>query len=93
MIDRVAKAMFAHLVANDGPWSLAQGQPNSITLDGTFDLRDLARVAVLAMRESTEAMCDAANEAVFREGEPPSLPNIIWPAMIDAALKGEPSSK
>ena len=40
--------------------------------------REIARAAIEAMREPTEAMIDAA--------DPFELPREIWPAMIDAAL-------
>lgn len=50
-IERVAKAMFDALIAGGGSYSFAQGDdPGSITLDGEFDLRDLARVAIEVMK-------------------------------------------
>lgn len=44
---RMAKVMFDKLIAEDGAWALAQGHnPVAITLDGTFDLVDLARAVI-----------------------------------------------
>lgn len=50
-VDRVAKAMFDALIAGDDAYALAQGDdPGDVTLDGKFDLRELARVAIEAMK-------------------------------------------
>lgn len=47
IMGKLAQAMFEKLIADDGPYTFAQGDsPENITLDGTFDLRDLAYVAV-----------------------------------------------
>ncbi len=56
-VERVARAMFDALIAGDDAYALAQGKgPENITLDGNFDLHDLARVAIAAMRAPTDAM-------------------------------------
>lgn len=97
MIDRVAREMFAKLIADDDAYGLAQGDgPENITLDGDFDLRVLARVAIAAMRDLT------GNEMIFMKGGdvPPSIGSRshttkrigdlaakrVWETMIDAAL-------
>lgn len=53
---------------------------------------DAARAAIRAMREPTMAMLDAANEAVCNTGEPPAQVDLIWQAMIDAALVSHASA-
>lgn len=54
-IERVAKAMFDALIADDGHYSFVQGDdPGSVTLDGEFDLRDLARAAIEAMKTAPQ---------------------------------------
>jgi hypothetical protein len=58
MVDRAAKALHAHLIAADGPWSLAQGDYDAVTLDGTFDLRDLARVVIEAMEPTARGLVE-----------------------------------
>lgn len=95
MIERVARAMFAKLIADDDAYALARGDgPENITLDGSFDLRVLARAAIEAMREPTEAMAGApydANVRILTEaGAEPILDDAareVWQAMIDAALQ------
>ena len=46
------------------------------------DCPEMARVALEAMREPTEAMKDAGHAA--------TMPTMIWKAMIDAALPDQP---
>jgi hypothetical protein len=81
MIKRVAKAIEDY--HDKDAWSPYERIGHVVALE-------CARAAIAAMREPTEAMCDAANEAVFQGGQPPSQPDIVWPAMIDASLKDEP---
>lgn len=83
MVERVAKAMFDRLVADDGPWSLAQGESaHYITLDGQFDLSDLAEAAIAAMKFPTLPMIVASGEL------PATATNHeVWQTMIDAALE------
>lgn len=44
------------------------------------------RIVIAAMRKPTADMMDAANEAVWKTGEPPAQADVVWEAMIDAAL-------
>lgn len=80
MINRVAKAI--EDCHDDGAWSPYEMIGHDVALE-------CARAAIEAMREHTKGMYDAANEAVFKEGHEPSLPNIVWQAMIDAALTSD----
>lgn len=53
-VARVAKAMFDVLIAGDGPYTLAQGGgPENVTLDGSFDLRDLAMAAIMEINPAS----------------------------------------
>ncbi len=74
MIERVANAMAFHSdrQAHTKPWMVK------------WD--DLARVAIAAMREPTEAMLDAAVARDYR-GEGPDTASEHWRAMIDQALR------
>jgi hypothetical protein len=57
MVEIVARAIFDKLMGDHGPYSFAEGEnPDSVTLDGQFDMRDLARAAIAAMREPTMEM-------------------------------------
>lgn len=51
VVERVAQRLHRNLLAEDGPYSLAQGDFPLLTLDGTFDCRELATWAVEATRE------------------------------------------
>ncbi len=77
MVERVALALCNHL--NEGAASLYEEL-------GEDTARDLARVAIAAMREPTEAMVDAGVEAAVCDNAP-----LAWPAMIDAALATTPT--
>jgi hypothetical protein len=96
MILRVAKAMFDKLRADDGPWTLAQGEgPTAITLDGSFDLTDVAIAAIDALHDPTKPMLDgymAALESPLPQDDkryPYYRTKAIkrFNAMIDGALK------
>lgn len=54
VVERVAQRLHANLLAEDGPYSVAQGDFPLLTLDGTFDCRELATWAIEAARESEE---------------------------------------
>jgi hypothetical protein len=50
IICRAGAVLRRHLLENDGPWSLAQRDgPALLTLDGTFDPYELARVVACAL--------------------------------------------
>jgi hypothetical protein len=69
MIERVARAMCA-----------ADGGSQEVDVHHYLDM---ARAAIEAMREPTEAMCEAADAVECNQ------PECIWQAMIDAALVGD----
>ena len=48
---------------------------------------DIARAAIEAMREPTEAMLHAGYDGLGREAAQYTGPEDVWPRMIDAALK------
>ena len=88
MVERVARAMMDNLVADDGPWSFARGEDAyTVTLDGMFDLRDLARAAIAALREPL-------HEAIMTASDPEQGMHLATlgavgrrlEAMINAAL-------
>jgi hypothetical protein len=76
IVERVARAMhakhFEFAVPDDG------GHP------GLFYFREMAKTAIEAMREPTEAMLDGTNypNTTWDSGDAD-----VWRAMIDAALK------
>lgn len=74
MVERVARAMYAHD-------SYKEGEPAWEDHSEQFRVvqRARARVAIEAMREPTEEMYQAG----WGRG---GTPDVIWPAMIDAAL-------
>jgi hypothetical protein len=79
MIERVAKA----IVAAHDEWM--NGLKHPMVQNPLYRAR-MARAAILALREPTDEMHDAGN-AADSSAEMGSY--AIWPAMIDAALKGE----
>lgn len=95
MVERGAKAMFDHLVKDDGPYSFCGGKnekPDGVTLDGNFDLVELFRIGFAATREPTKDMIEVglttANNETPGESSPYSGIGIkVWQAMIDEALK------
>lgn len=83
MIERVARAIEAEFlrIGEDGS-EYASGGDRGLILDGMFDLTSIARAAIEAMREPTEAMQRYVDEAVF----PPDCWD-DWRLLIDAALR------
>ncbi len=80
---KIGKAMFDHLVREDGAWCFCGGEaPDGVTLDGMFDLVELATAALEAMREPTEKMLDGVASHI--DGR--STAEAIWDAMIEQAL-------
>ena len=81
MVERIAQAMLDKLIADDEPlayWAM----PARSCFDGYFDLKKLAKVAIAAMREPTQAMENAGNDY-----DCTPLAVDVWRDMIDAALK------
>ena len=79
--DRIARAMFDKLIEDDDAWVYAQGEdPSNITLDGQFNLYELADAVFVAIYQPTDAMLSAPSAVAtdFRE---------IWRAMLDAPGK------
>ena len=69
MIERVARALTDH-------WENLEAKQQNY-------FRQKARTAIAAMREPTEAMCEAADAVECNQ------PECIWQGMIDAALEGQ----
>lgn len=99
MAERVARAMAVALKANctnihgdcyahgfNGPCPQEGGWPGEV--DGEFDLEVLARAAIAAMREPTEAMEQAVTEWARDGCGCPCCYTaaVVWPVMIDTAL-------
>ena len=84
MVERVARAIHEEFAKNKCAWvsRLEDRGLTDVTIDGVFDLKDVARAAIEAMREPTEAMAAAGQTMLDIEGDAA----IIWRAMIDAAL-------
>ena len=76
MVERVAADLWREARC---PGDFASGNVN-----GQQRFRELARAAITAMREPTDAMVDAGDNAGY--GECDVGCNSHWPAMIDAAL-------
>jgi hypothetical protein len=80
MIERLAKV-------------LAENSPGDHAGDEPRHYRDVARMAIEAMREPIEQMTDTANEAdldiywSYRADGAPGGPDDVWRVMIDAALR------
>lgn len=90
LIERGARALYDHLAQGSfvGPYrSTNSGSNTETTLDGDFDLADLFRAALQAMREPTDAMLSTGCVDLGSGGElnDKNLAQ-IWRSMIDAAL-------
>jgi hypothetical protein len=95
IIDRVALAMKAEIARQFGAKPLLGDSESGdwAATGGVLDLSQMARVAIEAMREPTEAMLGA--EGVQDTGGKAKISGYldyfsaeeIWKAMIDAALK------
>lgn len=78
MVEKVARAMAEKSKARQpGMHTL-----NSLPMDGKEDFLEMARAAIEAMREPTEAMVKSGSSMYCNEYEAPD----IWEDMIDAAL-------
>lgn len=62
MVERVARAMLAKLVADDALWRAMEDDDDlhHVPVDASVDLAGVARAALEAMREPTEVMVTAA---------------------------------
>ena len=100
MIEQVAKAISRLVPVQGSVWSEGHGHdfPREYSKQERALIRQIARVAIEALREPTEAMWDAADAAKYEclewslePGE--GLDGIdfgpCWEAMIDAALSPE----
>jgi hypothetical protein len=89
--EEVARAMYDWLARNGPSYVGADDDLSAVCLDGDVDLISLARMAIAAMREPTEAMKTRSEDIHWdyschvcggvRDG---------WYAMIDAALAETP---
>ena len=77
LIEKVAKAIFEHGYVGDWP----PKHEVDLNMDANY-FRSVARVAIEAMREPTDAMHDAG----WNSGQPNRPPKYMWHDMIDAAL-------
>lgn len=79
MIERVAKAILSQATKNKS-YAIAEAQFDltNVMLDGHFDLKEIARAAIAALRVDISDMIE------WRMVE-------AWNAMIDAALTDDPS--
>lgn len=87
MVERVARAIMAGLKDDLGGYYCYDScAVRCSTLDGTFDLYDLARAAIGAMRKPTEKILDLIHEET---ADPCWRENALkaWQAGIDGALK------
>lgn len=88
MVEKVARTLHRH-AEKTGAWWV----PWDLTADNLQDRwREEARVAIEAMRESTQAMVDAGEETAYVERGYPSDwmgggSDKVWQAMIDEALR------
>ena len=83
MVDRVAKALLNH--TNSSPGVMTQYDMMSEN-----EARELASVAIAAMREPTEAMVQIGYAASNAHDHMPDDIRSAWSAMIDAALADGP---
>lgn len=77
-IERAARAMY-DAVAPEWEWD----DPDAELLRRMY--RANARVALLAVREATDAMCEAGGDHVEQAGR--ITVDSLWTVMIDAALE------
>jgi hypothetical protein len=91
MVARVADAILKHLIAEqDYMMDLGNGL---IRYDGHMNLAEVARVAIEAMREPTEAMADAGREKHGVWGFGATDAKLVFEAMINSALKEHEGEK
>lgn len=87
MVERVARAIEEKLgELTSGDYSLNYRHPDG---DGELASEIVARAAVEAMREPTEAMLEAADRLMGVEEDGFPSPRSAYIAMIDSALHGE----
>jgi hypothetical protein len=96
MIERVARAMVSHLRPDQKDCSLEQLRHVDVD-ESDLNLVELARAAIEAMREPTEAMMEsAASEFTFQSGHwgsettPETIQKAVFQRAIDAALSEKP---
>lgn len=89
MVERVARAM-AVKDKGDDHWDVMSEDGDGYGYVGKNEYREMARAAILAMREPTEGMVQRAQES-YHGGMEWGLSDVemaaVWQAMIDEALK------
>lgn len=90
MVERVAAAIKSALQAH-GETEYVGEKPrllNKTELQGDFDLHEVARAAIKAIREPTDAMREAGARPPFGEpGLSRDASTEVWQDMIDEALR------
>lgn len=94
MVDRVARAIYA--AADTAHEYVGDYTDGAATLDGHFNLKELARAAMETMREPTSSMLEAGQVCIHITGDEGSSGPFTYPsrhemelayqAMIDEAL-------
>ena len=54
MLERVARALHAKLIAEDNAYAFAQGDYPYLTLDGDFDCEEIVKTVIAALAEPQE---------------------------------------
>ena len=87
MVERVARAMVANLQSDDQrPGLIMPSDPlDCMMIDGSVNMLSLARAAIAAMQEPTEAMLTAGDLAVGYNDYDGAV-GACWKAMLAAAL-------
>lgn len=87
MIEKIAKAMCE---ANGTIWGGPRGEDDPDFLLVKLSYMRMARAAIEAMREPTEAMLKAGDLPGWDDSVSIGLSGEVWQAMIDAALPSPP---
>ncbi len=93
MIERVARAIVAGISAatKDNHDIVLSEEDGKVLVDGWCDYKVVARAAISAMREPTEAMIDAGkSQDCVPDWNDQASAGQHWAAMISAALKETP---
>lgn len=92
MVERLTLAIIAalrdqkecvHSIGDDGESSVIYEGETSTMIDGDFDMVKVARAAIAAMREPSDAMTYEASDGYITSTDA----GVVWWRMIDEALK------
>jgi hypothetical protein len=86
MIEKAARAAYENARGQDFTMQY-DPKTHRVYMDGYFEMKDIARAILTAIKDPNEAMWDAGHAALEVHGDSARASCWAWVAMIDSILK------